>query len=214
MAVALARTGSIADGSRGLSLFLIPLRLPFPRNPGVPATSSTSNGIHVHRLKNKIGTHALPTAELSLDSAEGYLLGPLNEGVKHISQVLNITRIHSAFASLGNLRKCLTVATSYANVRNIYNKNAPQLLSNTPLHVSQLASINMTYRAIAHLTFGAARLLGKTECGTASEGEEARLRLLTPVVKAFAAEKCVSAMEEAMSALGGAGYIEENGIGR
>jgi alkylation response protein AidB-like acyl-CoA dehydrogenase len=141
-------------------------------------------------------------------------LGILNKGVKHITPVLNITRIYSAFASLGNLRKCLAVATSYATVRDVHVNNIPQPLSSMPEHVSQLTLINVTYRAITHLTFGVVRLLGKTECGTADAEEEARLRLLTPVVKAFAAEKCVTAMEEAMSALGGVGYMEENGIGR
>ncbi|THU87021.1 acyl-CoA dehydrogenase NM domain-like protein, partial [Dendrothele bispora CBS 962.96] len=71
IAVALARTGSPKDGSRSLSLFLVPLRLPFPRDPSDPVPSPTSNGILVHRLKNKIGTHALPTAELSLERTEG-----------------------------------------------------------------------------------------------------------------------------------------------
>jgi alkylation response protein AidB-like acyl-CoA dehydrogenase len=222
VAVALARTGSPSDGSRALSLFFLPLRLPLLRKPGDPTPSSTSNGILVHRLKDKIGTHALPTAELSLNSTEAYLVGPLNKGIKTIVPVLNITRVHSAITSVGFLRKCLAIATSYATVRTIHDpkKNSPQSLSNTPLHVAQLASINLIYRALTHLVFGAVRLLGKTEChhtdsvegGNSSEGR--RLRILTPVVKAFAAEKCVGAMEECMSAMGGAGYMEENGIGR
>jgi alkylation response protein AidB-like acyl-CoA dehydrogenase len=165
-------------------------------------------------LKDKIGAHILPTAELSLESTEGYLLGKLNKGVKHILPVLNITRIYSAFGGLGNLRKCLAIATSYSTVRNIYVNNSPQLLSNTPLHVSQLTSINVTYRALTHFTFGVVRLMGKIECGTANQGEEARLRLLTSVLKAFVSEKSVAVMEDAMTALGGAGYMEENAIGR
>jgi len=58
------------------------------------------------------------------------------------------------------------------------------------------------------------RLLGKTECGVSNAEEGCRLRILTPVLKAFAAEKACAAMEEAMTLLGGAGYMEENGIGR
>lgn len=52
VSVALARTGPLSEGSRGLSLFLVPLRLPllpFSQDP-------TSNGIFVHRLKDKFGT--------------------------------------------------------------------------------------------------------------------------------------------------------------
>jgi len=129
-----------------------------------------------------------------------------------MTPVLNITRIYSAVASLGGLRKCLSIASSFSNVRAI--QNGEVLLRDTPLHVAQLASINLIYRALTHLIFGAIGLLGKVECGVASPGEQRRLRILTPIVKAFAAEKACAAMEEAMTCLGGAGYMEENQIGR
>lgn len=212
ISVALGRTGSQKDGSRGLSLFLVPLRLPLIRNPSDPIPSLTSNNVFIHRLKNKIGTHILPTAELTLESAEAYLIGELGHGIKNISPVLNITRLWSATASVGNLRKCLVIASSYAKVRSI--QSGTVLLQNVPIHVEQLASINLVYRALTHLTFGVIGLLGKVECSTATPSEQRRLRMLTPVAKAYAAEKACTAMEEAMAAMGGAGYMEENGFGR
>ena len=210
--VSLARTGSLEDGSRGLSLFLVPLRLPLIPTPSDPVPSPISNNVFVHRLKNKIGTHILPTAELSLESAEGYLIGKLGEGVRSITPVLNITRLWSAVTSAGNLRKCLAIATSYAKVRAI--QSGKVLLKDTPAHVEQLASTNLLYRALTHLTFGVVGLLGKSECGTATPDELLRLRMLTPVAKAYAADKACAGMEEAMAAMGGAGYMEENGFGR
>ncbi|KAI0057809.1 acyl-CoA dehydrogenase NM domain-like protein [Artomyces pyxidatus] len=208
VAVALARTGTISEGSRGLSLFLVPLRLPLTQ----PSASPVSNNIFVHRLKNKIGTHSVPTAELSLTGAEAYLLGPPQQGIKCIVPVLNITRVHSAIASAGGLRKCIAIARSFAGVRAI--AGGRRLLSETPLHVAELARAALVYRALVHLTFGAVRLLGKAECGTASAEELLRFRLMTPIAKGFAAEKAVTAMEECMAALGGQGYMEENEIGR
>lgn len=211
VAVALARTGHPKGGSRSLSLFLIPLRLPvLPNSPTL--APKNNNNIRIHRLKNKIGTHILPTAELSLESSKAYLLGPLNQGVKNITPVLNITRIYSAVASLGGIRRCLAIATSYADVRAI--EGGRRLLKDAPLHVAQLASISLTYRSLTHLIFGAIRLLGKIECNVATPDEERRFRILTPTVKAFASEKACAAMEEAMVCLGGAGYMEENQIGR
>lgn len=212
VSVALARTGSVKDGSRGLSLFLVPLRLPLLRSPSDPVPPATSNNILVHRLKNKIGTQILPTAELTLESSEAYLIGALGQGVKSITPVLNITRLWSATASIGNLRKCLAIATSYAKVRAIHSGTV--LLKDVPIHVEQLAGVNLVYRALVHLTFGVVGLLGKVECGVASLDEERRLRMLTPVAKAYAAERACTAMEEAMAAMGGAGYMEENGFGR
>ncbi|KAL0961129.1 hypothetical protein HGRIS_006103 [Hohenbuehelia grisea] len=212
ISVALARTGTPEQGSRGLSLFLIPLRLPLFPEPSAPKPSPTSNNIFVHRLKNKIGTIPVPTAELSLESAEGYLIGQLNQGVKSITPVLNITRLYSAAGTVGGLRKCLAIATAYANVRSI--NQGKQLLADNALHVSHLASINLVYRGLAHMTFGAIRLLGKAECGVASKEELDRLKILTPTAKAFVAELAPAAMEDAMSCLGGLGYMEETGIGR
>ncbi|KAF9533136.1 acyl-CoA dehydrogenase/oxidase [Crepidotus variabilis] len=212
LTVALARTGTVQEGSRGLSLFLIPLRLPFPTDPSKPLPVQKMNQVFVHRLKNKIGTQIVPTAELTLEGSEAYLIGQLGKGVKSISPVLNITRLWSAIGSVGNLRKGLSIATSYAHVRSI--KSGTQLLKDTSTHVEQLASINLLYRALVHLVFGVVCLLGKVECGTATKEEEARLRMLTPVAKAYAAEKACTATEESMAALGGAGYMEENGFGR
>ena len=210
VALALARTGRPEDGSRGLSLFLIPVRLPLIREPGILRPSALTNNIFIHRLKNKFGTKIVPTAELSIQGAEAYLLGKPNQGVKLITPVLNITRTHSAAGSVAYFRKCLAIATAHSANRAI--KGGRQLLKDTPLHVAELARLHVLYRALVHFVFGAVVLLGKTECGVASESESLRLRLMTPAVKAFAAEKCATAMEECMAALGGEGYMEENGI--
>lgn len=191
---------------------MIPVRLPLVRPPGAPRPSALTNNIHLHRLKNKFGTKILPTAELSIQGAEAYLLGEPNQGVKLITPVLNITRTHSAMSSVAYLRKPLAIATAHSHGRAI--KGGRQLLRDTPLHVAELAKLHVLYRALVHFVFGSIVLLGKNECGVASESEGLRLRLLTPAIKAFAAEKCVTAMEECMTMLGGEGYMEENGIAR
>ncbi|EIN09932.1 hypothetical protein PUNSTDRAFT_143321 [Punctularia strigosozonata HHB-11173 SS5] len=211
MTIALARTGDSALGARSLSAFVIPLRTAdFP--------SPLSNGIRMHRLKNKSGTHGLPTAELELNGTRGWLIGPLNGGIKTISTMLNITRVYSAITSVGALQRALSIARSYATVRTIYSPGIPgakdALLKDLPIHTATLAKISLLYRALAHLTFGVVQLLGKNEAGTATAGEMGRLRLLTPVIKAWAADKCPEAMMECMCALGGQGYMEEVGIGR
>ncbi|KAH9841631.1 uncharacterized protein C8Q71DRAFT_341052 [Rhodofomes roseus] len=212
IALALGRTGPLSEGSRSLSLFLVPLHFPILCEPGAPRPSALTNRIFIHRLKDKFGTVALPTAELSLEGTEAYLLGQPGQGVKLIAPVLNITRVHSATSSVGNLRRCLAIATAYSKVRAI--RGGRQLLQDTPLHVAELAKVSLVYRALAHMLFGTVALLGKVECGVATEDEANRLRMLTPALKAFAAEKACTAMEECMTALGGAGYMTETEIGR
>ncbi|PVF96416.1 hypothetical protein CPB86DRAFT_827256 [Serendipita vermifera] len=228
VALALARTGDPNLGSRSLSLFLLPLRLPLPLGTekvpsDVQARTNTivdgereNNGVFIHRLKSKIGTHSLPTAELSLDNSVAYLIGPLNGGVKAISTVLQITRVHSSFDSVGSLARCFAIAQSFAKVRRI--DSGKTLLENVPLHVASMAKIAITYRAILSLALNVAHLLGQCETATPGSAKfidvNARFRLLNPTVKAFATYHCVPAMEECMAAMGGQGYMEETGIGR
>lgn len=218
VAMVLARTGDPALGTRSLSLFLLPLRLPLVTGNTptplsiLPRTNENNNGILVHRLKHKFGTHPVPTAELSLNGSEAYLVGPLNQGVKSIAQVLQLTRIHSAFTSTGLLSRALSIARSFAQVRRI--DTGSRALDKVPLHVSTLSRVSVLYTALLHLNLSAAVLLGKLECRTASTAEGALFRLLNPTVKAFAAHHACAGIEECMAALGGQGYMEENDIGR
>ncbi|TEB39006.1 acyl-CoA dehydrogenase domain-containing protein [Coprinellus micaceus] len=195
ISVALARTDAGDAGARGLSLFLIPLRLPLFPSLSEPKPSPISNNIFIHRLKDKIGTHALPTAELSLEGTKGYLIGPLNKGVKSIIPVLNITRVWSAVTSCGHLRKCLEIAASYATVRRV--RSGTLLLSDSVIHVERLAQVSLLYRALTHMVFGVVRLMGKVECNGPKGGEQdsLRLRMLTPLWEVRV-------------------HMEENGFGR
>lgn len=95
----------------------------------------------------------------------------------------------SAFRSsfCWSLQRCLAVARAYTNERRV--EGGKTLLRYVPLHVATLAKVSQLYRVLTHLSFGAVVLLGKSECGTVSADEVQRLRLLTPVVKAFAADR-------------------------
>ncbi|GAA5929892.1 hypothetical protein JCM1841_001252 [Sporobolomyces salmonicolor] len=204
--LALARTGDPGSGSKGLSLFLIKLR----------DDEGNTNGIYVHRLKKKFGTKALPTAELSLSNCIGHLVGPLGSGVRTISTVLNITRLHSAMSCVSALRRCLVLAKSFAAVRHIAGATNNLLIDNG-MHTSVLAGSELVHRALLHFCFGTIHLLGRSEAlvdGRFGQDEKWRLRLMTPVVKSFSAELSTTEMPRLMEALGGQGYMLENEFGR
>ena len=63
------------------------------------------NQIHVMKLKNKLGTKQLPTGELLLDGTEAVLASEAGRGVAAISNMLTITRIHNASASVSGMRR-------------------------------------------------------------------------------------------------------------
>ena len=186
IAVALARTGPPNSGNGGLSLFLLPLK----------SKNGQSNGVFVHRLKNKFGTKTLPTAELELSNSVGYLIGNLNQGVRTIAPVLNITRIHSSTDSLGSLGRSISIAKAFAKVRTVRGKTLDQ----SELHTFTLSRIIILYKALLNLVFTVVLLLGKSEVEESkmTEVEKSLLRLLTPVLKAFCAARSCGGMLEMM----------------
>lgn len=200
MALTLARPEGGAEGSRGLSLFYIELR----------DHHGMLNNIEVHRLKNKLGTDALPTAELTLHETPAVLMGNEGEGVKRIASVLNITRIYNSICAVSHMRRGLDLAKSYAIKRRAFGK----LLIDHPLHRKTLEALEEDFRKCFKLTFYVASLLGKEEVGKASESERILLRALTPIVKLYTAKKCIAVTSEVLESFGGAGYIENTYIPR
>jgi putative acyl-CoA dehydrogenase len=194
----IALTLAKIEGSPELSLFLVRLR----------DGEGRLRQIRIDRLKEKLGTRALPTAELVLEGTPAHLIGGEGGGVKRISTVLNITRLYNACCAVGFMRRGLALARDYARRRHVFGRP----LSEQPLHVETLAALQVDFEASFHLVFFAARLLGKEEIGAATESERKILRLLTPLAKLFTAKKAVAVVSEILECFGGAGYVEDTGL--
>ena len=194
----IALTLARIEGSSELSLFMLRLR----DNDG------RLHQIRIDRLKDKLGTRALPTAELALEGTPAYLIGGEGGGVKKIATVLNITRLYNACCAVGFMRRGLALARDYATRRHAFGRP----LCNQPLHVETLAKLEVDFEASFHLAFFAAQLLGKQEMGTATTQEREILRLLTPLAKLFTAKKAVAVVSEVLECFGGAGYVEDTGL--
>jgi len=78
----------LAQTTRGLSCFFAPTRK-------LVNGKEEMNGIRIQRLKNKLGTKALPTAELELKGMRAWLVGEEGRGVPVISTILNVTRYYN-----------------------------------------------------------------------------------------------------------------------
>lgn len=79
----------LAKTQNGLSCFFAPTRR-------IVNGKQEMNGIRIQRLKNKLGTKALPTAEVEVKGLRGWLIGQEGRGVPVISALLNITRFYNA----------------------------------------------------------------------------------------------------------------------
>lgn len=198
IAMTLARIEGAPQGNKGLSLFYLELR----------DKHGALNGIRINRLKDKLGTHALPTAELTLENTSAILVGGPGDGIKKISSLFNITRIYNACCAVGYMRRALALARDYATKRVAFGRP----LSQHGLHLETLATMQLEYSASFHLVFHAIELLGKDELGEASASERMVLRLLTPLIKLYTAKRAIALVSEALEAFGGAGYIEDTGL--
>src|SRR5690606_389199 len=112
----------LAQTPKGLSAFFAPMRRFDPAAKTMSGMSkgdegSALNGVRIQRLKNKLGTKSLPTAELELRGMRGWLVGREGKGILEISTVLNITRIYSAISATGFLGRGVSVAKGFARVR-------------------------------------------------------------------------------------------------
>jgi len=200
VAMTLARIEGAPAGGWGLSVFLVTLR----------DRDGSLRNIRVERLKDKLGTRALPTAELTLEGTPARLVGGAGDGIRKIATLFNITRVYNAVAAVAGMRRAIALATDYARRRTAFGKP----LIEHPLHVETLADMTLQFRAGFMLAFRAVELLGKEETGEATDSELKLLRLLIPVAKLYTAKQAVAVASEALESFGGAGYVEDTGIPR
>ncbi|HEY3115073.1 MAG TPA: acyl-CoA dehydrogenase family protein, partial [Gemmatimonadaceae bacterium] len=200
VAMTLARIDGAPAGGSGLSVFLITLR----------DRDGLLRNIRVDRLKDKLGTRALPTAELTLEGTPARLVGGAGDGIRKIATLFNVTRVYNAVAAVAGMRRAMALATDYATRRVAFGKP----LIEHPLHVETLAEMGLELRAAFLLAFRVVELLGKEECGEANEAELRLLRFLIPIAKLYTAKQAIAVASETIEAFGGAGYLEDTGIPR
>ena len=200
IALTLARPEGNGEGSRGLALFLVELRDP----------DGKLRNITVNRLKDKLGTRKVPTAELTLDGAPATMVGAATDGVRQITPMLSVTRTWNAINSASAMRRGLALARDFARRRSAFGAR----LIDKPLHADTLAMLEAEYAGAFCLAFRSAALLGALEHGTADPNDERLARALVPLAKLTTAKQAVAVTSEAIEACGGAGYVEDTGLPR
>ena len=198
MAITLARPEGNPPGGRGLAVFYLELR----------DQEGRLNNIQVHRLKDKLGTRKLPTAELTLDGTPAIPVDGLENGVRNITPMLNITRTWNAIGAAYGMRRPVALAIDYARRRKAFG----QPLNEMPLHVDTLAEMVAESDGAFLLAFRVVELLGRVEAGVAMPSEELGLRLLTTLAKLTTGKQVVSVTSEALECFGGAGYVNDTGL--
>ena len=203
--VVLAKTAGGADGIRNIAPFLV-LR---ERRDG------SRNGVRIRRLKDKLGTKAVASAEVELLDAEAFLLAPRGadgaggagdaggssgggdgRGLARMMELTNGARLGIAMMGLGCARRALVEALCYADAREAFGAE----LSHHPLMQRKLAELIVEVEAAQALVFDG--YLGP------------RLRIGAPLIKLRAARLGVTAASDAIEIHGGNGYVEQWPVAR
>jgi hypothetical protein len=198
MTLTLARPEGNPRGGKGLALFYLELR----------DERGRLNGIEINRLKDKLGTRKVPTAELELRNTPATLVAGSGDGVRAITPMLNSTRTWNAVCSIAAMRRGISMARDYARKRFAFGAN----LADKPLHGETLADMQCEFEAALHLTFRVCELLGRDDARALDASGEQLLRAMTPMAKLLTGKQAVAVTSEALECFGGAGYVEDTGL--
>jgi alkylation response protein AidB-like acyl-CoA dehydrogenase len=193
LALVLARPEGAPAGTRGLSLFLLPRTLP----------DGSANRYRIVRLKDKLGTRAMPSGEIKLEGAFAWLVGDPQQGFKQMADMINMSRLSNGMRAAGLMRRALTEALFVARNRQAFGKPLIEL----PLMQRQLLKLMLPAESARSVLFFISEELRKSDQG--DELARRRVRLLTPLIKFRACRDARRATGDAMEVRGGVGYTEE-----
>jgi acyl-CoA dehydrogenase len=190
-----ARPVGAGAGTRGLGLFLLPRVL----------ADGTVNGFHIRRLKDKLGTRTLASAELDFRDALAYPLGPIDRGFKNVVElVLNTSRLMNAIGCVGAMRRAWLEAAGYACHRQAFGA----AIVSYPLVQAALADLATETHAATASSFYLAHVLDLIETGAATPEHAALYRLLVNVNKYLTSVRLSEMVHRAIEVFGGNGAIE------
>ena len=214
----LARMPDAPPGTKGISLFVVPKFL-----VNADGSLGARNGIFCSGLEEKMGIHGNATCQMTLDGAEGYLVGTPNKGLNAMFVMMNGARLGVGMQSLGltevAYQNALTYAKDRVQMRSLTGVKAPQQAADPIIVHPDVRKMLLTAKAYAEggraLAMFTAQLLDREHAhpDAAVRAESAEmLALLTPIVKAFLTDNAWLATSHCMQVYGGHGFIKEWGM--
>ncbi|MHB1492715.1 MAG: acyl-CoA dehydrogenase family protein [Thermoplasmataceae archaeon] len=190
-------TAKIKDGYgvKNIALFFVPAYL-----------EDQTQNYQIRRLKDKLGTTAVPTGEVEFHDSVGYLIGDINHGIYYAMEVLTISRIDNAVAACGIARKALWEAFLYSNERSAFGKK----IIEHPLLKRDFIELESELEGSTFLSLFAAKKFSEACNETPPYSDEYNLaRLLSHIAKNMAAETSTAITRYSMEIFGGIGFFEE-----
>ncbi|ASJ76442.1 acyl-CoA dehydrogenase C-terminal domain-containing protein [Granulosicoccus antarcticus] len=216
--IVLARLAGAPEGTRGISLFIVPkFSLTDDGNMGV------RNSVSCGSLEHKMGIHGNATCVLNFDGAKGFLIGPPNRGLNCMFTFMNTARIGTAVQGLAHAELAFQGSLAYARdrlqMRSLSGAAAPDKPADPIIVHPDVRRMLLTQKALAEggrmFLYRCGMLVDLAHQGADEQtraAAEQELALLTPIAKAFLTETGFEAANLGMQVFGGHGYIKEWGM--
>ncbi|MEH6550392.1 MAG: acyl-CoA dehydrogenase C-terminal domain-containing protein [Pseudomonadales bacterium] len=215
--IVLARLPGAPEGTKGISLFIVPKVL-----PNDAGEIGEKNTLECGSLEEKMGIHGNSTCVMNFDAAKGFLIGEENRGLNAMFTFMNTARIGTAAQGLAHAecayQNSLTYAQERLQMRALSGPKNPDGPADPIIVHPDVRRMLLTQKAFSEgsrMLLYYATFLGDQN-SVADEEESQRLEdtlaLLTPVAKAFMTETGFEAANLGMQVFGGHGYIKEWGM--
>lgn len=216
--IVLARLPGAPEGTRGISLFIVPkVQVDQQGNLG------EGNKVTCGAIEDKMGIKASSTAVLNFDNAKGVLIGPENKGLECMFTFMNTARVGTALqgvcASELAYQNSLLYAKDRLSMRALTGKKFPDKVADPIIVHPDVRKMLMTQKAISEggraMIYYTAKIVDEIEMATSDEAREKaddRLGFITPILKAFLTELGCESTSQGMQIFGGHGYIKEWGM--
>ncbi|MFX1315495.1 MAG: acyl-CoA dehydrogenase family protein [Promethearchaeota archaeon] len=199
--------------STRVAAFVVPSWLPDKKKDEI------RNSYTIDRLKPKLGTAELPTAEITYNGTVAYPVGPLEKGLANVvGIVLSLSRLHVAFGMAAGALRVAREAILYAQFRTAFG--VP--VASFPMMINQINELNIFAKRTAagafkvyseFIHFGEELISGIRELEKIEDLEERkrrfRLRELVMLQKIVVADECPKMIRRAISFFGGHGVMED-----
>jgi alkylation response protein AidB-like acyl-CoA dehydrogenase len=213
----LARLEGSPEGTKGISLFLVPKFI-----PTADGKVGERNGVVCGSLEHKMGIHGNATAVLNFDQAQGWLVGEINKGMNHMFIMMNAARLGTGLQGLGlgevAYQNALAYAKDRTQMRHEPRVNPGEQADPILIH-PDVRRMLLTGKAYTEAGRAMAMWLALSIDQEHHHPDEAKRKeaadlvaLLTPIAKAFMTDNGFNIAVQSQQVFGGHGYIQEWGM--
>ncbi|WP_049244539.1 phenylacyl-CoA dehydrogenase, partial [Pseudomonas aeruginosa] len=216
--IVLARLPDAPQGTKGISLFIVPKFL-----PNAEGNAGERNAVSCGSIEHKMGIHGNATCVMNFDAATGFLIGPPNKGLNCMFTFMNTARLGTALQGLAHAEVGFQGGIAYARerlqMRSLTGPKAPEKPADPIIVHPDVRRMLLTMKAFAEgnramLYFAAKQvdIVQRSQDEEQKKAADSMLAFLTPIAKAFMTEVGFESANHGVQIFGGHGFIAEHGM--